>query len=340
MKWAIVGLIFLGLAAAGCAAMLVGALRAASARPVMVQQGADADVQVLYATRPIPIMSVVDSKSVATKTVRRSAAPAGYISDPVQVVGRIMIIPMVEGQPFTNASFPAEGNSTHLATVLPSGKRAVGISVTEYGGLEGFLYPGSKVDVLVSFKSQDGLSDNHRPATSTTLLTDVEVLAIERQTVVSNSPEKVGSDVEGTSRPNNARRVTLLVDVRQAAMLGLAMEQGTLSLALRNPLDVQDIDRPRVSLDSILGEAGPGRAGAWETMLTGLLEVAKRPRAPEIPVIQPVISQLLPPQTQPTVKPPQWDVTVLHGQVAETISFPMPAPSVVNRAEHEPLSVR
>ena len=61
-------------------------------------------------------------------------------------------------------------------------------------------------------------------------------LAIEQQTVVS--PGKTVSEMENvSSRATDVRCVTLLVDSRQANALQLAMEQGVLSLALRNPLD-------------------------------------------------------------------------------------------------------
>src|SRR6185503_8819315 len=96
-----------------------------------------------------------------------------------------------------------------------------------------------------------------RGALTTTLLERVQVLAVEAKSVVSGSAETVGTDTsvaaDAISRANRTRRVTLLVDTKQAKALQLGMEQGTLSLALRNPLDTGSADRDQVSLRSILG---------------------------------------------------------------------------------------
>ena len=205
-------------------------------------------MQVLYAKVPLASMTVVDGDMVATKTMPAQRGAANSISDPVQVVGRMLTVPLLEGQPFTTNCFASESNAS-VAAAVGKGKRAVGISVTDYAGLEGLLYPGSVVDVMVTLKDDiAGMSrpsEQGRAALATTLLERVQVLAIERQTVVSGTADKVGSDVESSMRPNNTRRVTLLVDTKQAKILQLAMEQGTLSLALRNPLDTTPATRTR-----------------------------------------------------------------------------------------------
>src|SRR5688500_3426090 len=135
MKWAIVGLTVLGMAAAACAALLVSAIRTGSLMPDRSAR-VDGEVRVLYAKQAMPAMTVVEGNMVASKTMPRSQAPANSISDPVQVVGRVLTVAMVEGQAFTSTSFIGE-NSASVAAAVGKGKRAVGISVTDYGGLEG-----------------------------------------------------------------------------------------------------------------------------------------------------------------------------------------------------------
>ena len=51
--------------------------------------------------------------------------------------------------------------------------------------------------------------------------------------------------------------MTLLVDTKQAKALSLAMDQGTLSLALRNPLDGSETDKEIVSVHSLIGDVPP-----------------------------------------------------------------------------------
>jgi hypothetical protein len=68
------------------------------------------------------------------------------------------------------------------------------------------------------------------------MLRGIQVLAVSGDSVVSN-PE---SQEEGGAKNRNASRgtlVTLMVDPKQAEALQLAMENGNISLSLRNPLD-------------------------------------------------------------------------------------------------------
>jgi pilus assembly protein CpaB len=329
MKWAITGLTVLGIAAAACAALLVSALRAGSFS--MQRQGKDleGDVQVIYAKVALDSMTVVDGSMVASKTVKRSEAPPKSISDPVQVVGRVLTVAMLPGQAFNAECFAAD-RSASLAAAVGKGKRAVGISVTDYAGLEGLLYPGSVVDVFLTLKPESPSAAvihgkaTQRGALTTTLLERVQVLAVEAKSVVSGSADTVGTDVamaaDTISRANRSRRVTLLVDTKQAKALQLGMEQGTLSLALRNPLDTGNADREQVSLRSILGlkdepvDAGPS---AWERMLamavnasSQMAKNASKPKTVGDPFAAPA-------------GPKKWETTVIRGDKSQTYSFPM-----------------
>jgi Flp pilus assembly protein CpaB len=327
MKWAIVGLTVLGVAAAACAALLVSAIRTGSLLPERSAR-LDGEVQVLYAKFPLPAMTVVEGDMVASKKMPRSQAPPHSITDPVQVVGRVLTVAVVEGQPFTSNCFASE-SSASVAAAVGKGKRAVGISVTDYGGLEGLLYPGSVVDVMMSLKEDDNSGHVNQPtrdALATTLLERVQVLAIERQTVVSGSAAKVGDDIESSMRPTKTRRVTLLVDTKQAKILQLAMEQGTLSLAMRNPLDTDAGDADQISLRSIIGGADlpkpdDGKPAGWERALSMVLNAGKEAarnaaaaRAPK-PSDDPFAASA-PPAAR-------WETTVIRGDKSQTYSFPM-----------------
>jgi pilus assembly protein CpaB len=332
MKFAVAGLLCLGVLAAGSAAFLVSTLRLSLA-PMAMGGGEASDVEVLVAVSAVPAMSVVDARQVTTRRMPMAKAPRGYISNPVEVVGKVLAIPMVEGQAFTGNCF-AQGAGSQLAAALPKGKRAVGISVTDYAGLDGLLYPGSVVDVMFSIK-RDAMAPRaaaHGPITAT-LLQGVEVLAIERQTVVSPGEKMIDSG-DSVLRPNNnMRKVTLLVDTRQAKILQLAMEQGTLSLALRNPLDGSSSETEKVSLSDLTGisdaDEGPRPPSPFQQMILGLLMGMKQkaqakaaePAPPPAPTTRPVD----PFATAATPLPsPQWEVTVIRGEKEETRIFPKP----------------
>jgi pilus assembly protein CpaB len=333
MKLAIAGLCFLGLIAAACAAVLVNGLRVnpvATAPAAPEKVDGNPDVRVLYATRNAPAMTVIDGSMVTTRAMPRSEAPHGYISDPVEVVGRVASQQVVAGQPFIKSSFADASQPKQLAAIIPAGKRAVTISVADYAGLEGLLFPGSMVDVMVSFKPSD-VGMKWREALTATLLQNIQVLALDHQTVLA--PGKMLDEVG--SRSNGTRRVTLLVDTKQAKALELAMDQGTLSLALRNPLDTSETDKEIVSVHSLIGDVPPIALHDSPTMglnmnnpfQAALAALAARDLGMhELPNN---LNQNPAPQQQPAKpaeppKPPHWDITVIHGSNAETQSFPMP----------------
>jgi len=304
MKWAVILLCLLGVAAALCAAFLVNALRIPTTvvTPATQPVADEEKVQVLCATTGIPAMTVIDAGNVTIKMYPKNLVPKNYIASPGEVVGKVITASVVEGQPFVAANF-AENSVTprQVADAIPKGKRAVGISVTDYSGLEGMLFPGSTVDVMASFKPE---GSDWSEAVTATLLENIQVLGIEKQTVVSQG--KTLSDDSSINR-GSTRRVTLLVDTQQAKKLQLAMQHGTLSLALRNPLDTGHADNASVSVRRLLTDLAP----------FGIeIPIAKNPADPFA-------------NGAPTTRPaepagPQWQVTVIRGEVTETKSFPMP----------------
>ena len=326
MKMAVAGLVLLGLVAALAAAVLIASMNANGGLAKRAAVLDDSEVTVLLATKALPPMSVLDANCVITKSMPHSKAPAGFLSSPVEVVGKVLAVPVVEGQAFTKGVF-SEDAGTHIAAALPHGKRAVGISVTEYGGLEGLLYPGSVVDVLVSLKPNNNFGDivsnvstsRSPPQTGVTrtLLQGVEVLAIDQHTVTS--PEQV----VGATKYNNSRRVTLLVDPKQAKLLELAMDQGTLSLALRNPLDQATSDTSLVSLYDLFPESSSSSSRTSEFVASALKSLgtmmASRMQSQKVEHIE------APPAPPPPA--PKWDVMVIQGDKAESHSFELPKTS-------------
>ena len=114
-----------------------------------------------------------------------------------------------------------------LAASLEKGKRAVALSVNAASTAGGFITPGDRVDVIVTFairpeeEAEAFISQFVDRYISETVLENVRVLAIDQQ---AQKPEN-GSQV--------GRTVTLEVDNKGARQLMLSREMGELSLALR-----------------------------------------------------------------------------------------------------------
>lgn len=130
MKIAVVFLVLLGVVAAVCALVLVNSLLPLARTPVQTHV-ADSDIEVLVAARPLAAMTVVDGNAVLVKKVLKSQLPEGALTNSVQVVGQILLAPMVEGEVFKVHAFARDGQSVHWASALPQGKRAVSINVQD-----------------------------------------------------------------------------------------------------------------------------------------------------------------------------------------------------------------
>jgi pilus assembly protein CpaB len=313
MKWSVIGLLLLGVAAAICAVVLMSSL---VSRPgIVVLPGTNQRVAVLVAKTDLPALSSVPDDAVATTTMAQNMAPADSLSEPVQVVGKVLAMPMTKGQAFTAAVFAPRGSGWNLAAQLPEGKRAVMVTLSNAASLGGLLYPGARLDVLASFSVPSGGAGR---AVSITLLQNVEVLAVEGDTIGSGSPSagQVAPKAQGAPAPAPPQnmRITLLLTPQQAEALQVAGSYGNLSLALRNPHDAAEPRQDALFL----------REGQLAT-ISGDGSVA----AP------PPVSQLSPATaTQPTRatqsvfdgKPSgqQWDVMILRGSTAEVHSFPVP----------------
>jgi pilus assembly protein CpaB len=310
MKWSTLALVLVGIVAAICAAILVAGLRAKPADSGEQEAGAPpTEVSVVIAAKTLDAMTVVSADAIIVRKVPVKNAPAGYLSDPAQVVGKVLGARIVAGQPFTKSRFATEGSGQNLASALPQGKRAVAISLTDYSGLEGLLYPGGVVDILASFREPSSQSE----AVSTMLLERVQILAVENRTVFTSKEDEVLADSPG----NRKRRVTVVVDPEQAQALQLAMEYGTISLALRNPTDDAAV-RPAPTHLRNLSVAMAKRPRPKPPA------PAKTPAAPaktgDPAPPKPAPPETVPDETEPPAK--TWETEIIRGSTRETETFP------------------
>jgi pilus assembly protein CpaB len=152
-----------------------------------------------------------------------SAAPTTAISDPKEVIGRGLIMPMIQNEPFLNLKLASAEAGTGLPPAIPPGLRAVSVKVNEVIGVAGYVLPGTRVDVVATVNP----GTNQGDMTSKVILTNVQVLAAG--TKIDRYTDK--------DKPVPVSVVTLLVDPEQSERLTLASTEGKIQLALRNPLD-------------------------------------------------------------------------------------------------------
>jgi len=151
-----------------------------------------------------------------------------------QLTGAIARAPFVAGEPLRDSKLIKANGSGYMAAVLDKGMRAVSTEISPETGAGGFILPNDRVDVILSRRDREaekaGATETH---TSDTILSNIRVLAID-QTLGEKDGQRV---VIG-------KTTTLELTPRQAELLALSRQLGTLSLALRSLADANDTTLP------------------------------------------------------------------------------------------------
>ncbi len=123
-----------------------------------------------------------------------------------------------------------------LADLVPSGKRAVTLTVDTLSGFSGMLRPGDKVDILLQHTPANEFGMSGAPKTTLELLlSNLTVLALDRTT----GRELRGQSIlgMGTGGEGVFGTVTFAVRPIEAELLIFSESQGQLRFVLRNPGD-------------------------------------------------------------------------------------------------------
>ncbi len=134
---------------------------------------------------------------------------------------------MSAGEPLLKAALSSAQQGNVLAAIMEPGHRAMAIKVSPESMVGGFMSPGDRVDVILTYQVKLSGDEKDEAATrvdrhaSQTVLENVKVLAIDQNARKEDDKAKIG------------RTVTLEVDGAGAERLALVSQMGDLSLVLR-----------------------------------------------------------------------------------------------------------
>jgi pilus assembly protein CpaB len=217
------------------------ALRLASAPPAPQQAQTETrsdTVQILVATRDLPMGTTIAADAVQWQDWPRTAASANFIfkaQNPdgmSQVIGALARSTFYSGEPISEAKL-IRSDRGFMSAILPAGKRAVATKIAADTSAGGFILPNDRVDVIMT-RQTPGTPDTPGAAATPnfpteTILHNVRVLAID-QTIEDKNGQKV---VVGQT-------ATLELSPRQAEILTVAQEMSQrLTLALRSIADAE-----------------------------------------------------------------------------------------------------
>jgi pilus assembly protein CpaB len=184
-----------------------------------------------------------------------NAMPAGAFTDTKDVIGRGIILPVIQNEPILPNKLGGKDAGGGLPPAIPPGLRAVSVRVNEVIGVAGYVLPGTRVDVVATVSPTGQGSD----MTSKVVLTNVQVLA---------AGTKIEREGDNKNKPIAVSVVTLLVNPEEAERLTLASTEGKIQLALRNPLDKATPLTQGIKSAALLGFGAPVRNAAARARTT------------------------------------------------------------------------
>jgi pilus assembly protein CpaB len=195
------------------------------------------DVRYVAPSHALQAGAVLGPDNLATVAWPASTPLDGAFSRTTDIVGRAVLFPLSQGQPILERDLSAAGAGRGLAGKIPDGMRAVALRSDEVVGVAGFLVPGSRVDVLVTFQS----GSLPEPVTST-VVQNAEVIAAGHQ---------IEPDPEGKNAAVTV--VTLLLTPEESQRAVLASTQGAIHFVLRNGADTAHTADASTTLSQLSG---------------------------------------------------------------------------------------
>lgn len=226
-------------------------------------------IPLVVASKDLTFGTILSKDDMMVVLYPKGSIPKGSYSSVDSLVGQSSKVFLKEKEPIMDSKLSSKGGG--LSLLVSENMRASSIKVDRVSGVSGFVLPGDKVDIIATVKNVGTRSE----PTAVTILQNVEVLAAGEE--IERKGDKIIT----------VQTVTLLVDPEGAQALALAVEEGKLHLALRNPND-----KDLASVKSI-NRTGIINSSKVKTTTTRRTTTSKRTTTP---IKKPVIKKVEPPK--------------------------------------------
>ena len=202
-------------------------------------------VQIAVAAMDVAAGTRLSSEMIKTQEYLKKGLLSGHFTDADSLKGRIALAPLRMNEPITEHRLaPIDVRTGGVAALISEGKRAVSLGGDKVIGISGFIHPGNRVDVMVTWQDPDS-----EEQITKRILENVLVLATGTQ---------MQETERGTTAPVDV--YTLEVTPEESEILTHIRNQGRIQLALRSPIDSEPVltagATSRVSMQHLEGLAG------------------------------------------------------------------------------------
>lgn len=194
---------------------------APNAGPVVIK---NPTTRVLVAASDLPAGQILRPQQLQWIDWPADSVKADFVRDDRDAAaydGAVVRSSLLAGEPVTDRRVVKPGDRGFLAAMLTPGHRAVSVEIDAATGIAGLVFPGDRVDVVLTHViAQDGNGTRHRA--SETILSDIRVLALDQRVD------------DQTGKPLVAKTATLELTAKQVEVVTVAAQLGRLSLSLRS----------------------------------------------------------------------------------------------------------
>jgi pilus assembly protein CpaB len=190
--------------------------------------------KIMVAKRSLAVGTIIDAESIGFQAWPKELVQNAYYAegtpqaDPQKLIGTVVRNPITAGQPITRGALVGPNDRGFLAAALGPGMRAVTVPVSASTGVAGFVFPGDRVDLVLT-QSVEGGGDGPPLKVSETIVRNMRVLATDQRID--------GKNDEGKTEVKTFSNVTLEATPKIAERIAVAQSVGTLSLSLRSIAD-------------------------------------------------------------------------------------------------------
>lgn len=218
-------LVVVALVLAGSTAMMArNWLQAERGQAAVGEAPRESATQILVAATNLPTGRILKQGDLRWQSWPDDAVAPTYVvkshGGRADFSGFVLRQGLVAGSPVTKRQVVEPGARGFMAAVLTPGMRAVSVPTSATSGIAGFVFPGDRVDIILSHELKAGdMGGRHA---GETVLTNIRVLAIDQRMNDQENAPAVG------------KTATLEVTPKQAEKIAVARQLGSLSLSLRS----------------------------------------------------------------------------------------------------------
>jgi pilus assembly protein CpaB len=186
--------------------------------------------EVLVATKTLPVGTILDATSFKYQPWPEQMVGGAYFVkkdgfDIKSLQGTVVRTVITAGQPLTQGSLVKPGDRGFLAAALTPGMRAVTFPVENKNSVAGFVFPGDRIDLMLTQKVPGG-GDGPPLSVAETIMKNLRVLATDQRTTTD-------VDDQGKTVVKSISMVTIEATPSIAEKISVARALGDLSVVLR-----------------------------------------------------------------------------------------------------------